>query len=175
MSRFLGAAAILTACGMSASIASAQNVGIAGEYSESNGVIVHIPQNPPQQNCAASDAAWNAQNNARCPRIEQHFFMTTLAPPRFVNPHHGNYGARLITETANTPTAVGDAFVVPEGLMEQRLGRQVGIVLNNAVRQLDTTFTAAAPGAARALNPTANTRVMRPSAWVNSSRAADMT
>jgi hypothetical protein len=163
---------------MGASLANAQNVGIAGEYSESNGVIIHIPQNPPNVDCAASTAAWAAPGDARCPRIEQHFFMSTAAPARFVNPHHGNYGARLGTAATSTlPTNalgganaaglnVGDAFRVPPLLMQQRLGPQIGIVLNNAVRQLDTTFTAAAPGTARALSAPADTRVFNNGGWV---------
>jgi len=178
MSRFLGAAVALTVCVMGASLANAQNVGIAGEYSESNGVIVNIPQNPPNQTCAASTAAWSAPGDARCPRIEKHFFMTTANPAAFANPHLGNYGARLGTAATGTlPTNplgggnpaglnVGDAFRVPPFLMQQRLGPQIGIVLNNAVRQLDTTFTAAAPGTARSKNAPADTRVFNNGGWV---------
>lgn len=178
MSRFLGAAVVLTVCVMGASLGNAQNVSMLGEYSESNGVIIHIPQNPPNQDCAASTAAWSAPGDARCPRIEQHFNMTTAAPARFVNPVKGNFGVRLGTAATSTlPTNpggstanpaglnVGDAFRLPPFLMQQRLGQQVGIVLNNPVRQLDTTFTAAAPGTARSKNAPADTRVFNKGGW----------
>lgn len=186
MSRFLGAAAVLTACVMGVSIAQAQNVGMAGEYSESNGVIIQIPQNPPNIDCAADDTEWNAQNQAACPRIRQALAGSQIGPIRYIKPHHGVYGARLGTATPGelpTPTQnggltaglnPGDPFRMPPLLMQQRLGLQAQPVLNaDAVRQLDTTFTAAAPGVARDdpaydssfKAPAPNTRVFYQQAW----------
>ncbi len=156
----------------------AQLVGIAGEYSENQGAVLALPQNPPPIECASDAAAWSARNFARCGRGEQHFFMTTAAPPFFRAPHHGVYGARLGTAATSTlPTVatpgprpaglnVGDPFRVPAGLMKQRLGPQLGLVMNNPVRNIETTYTAQAPAPSRAKNPPANTRVFRASGWV---------
>jgi hypothetical protein len=54
--------------------------------------------------------------------------------------------------------AVGDPFLIPTQFMSQMKGLQVGIILNAAVVQIDTSFTAAMPGAARTKNPPALTR-----------------
>jgi len=143
MSKFLRAAAIMATVVLGASASQAQVVGMAGHYSEGNGIIVQIPQNPPNAACT-----FGAVGDARCTGITQHFFGGPAAPVSLY-PHHGVYGARLATGGLN----VGDAFTVPELLMQQRLGNQVGIVLNNIVVQLDTAFTAAAPGASRTKNP----------------------
>jgi hypothetical protein len=143
MSKFLRATAIMAAVVLGATASQAQTIGMAGEYTEGNGIIVQIPQNPPQVACT-----YAAPDDARCLRNTQHFFGGPAAPAS-AYPHHGVYGARLAPGGLN----VGDAFTVPELLMQQRLGTQVGIVLNNAVVQLNTTFTAAAPGASRTKNP----------------------
>jgi len=60
MSRFLQAAIVVTSIALSASLAQAQGtVAMAGQYSEANGIIVNIPQNPPNVPCTQA-------SNARC-------------------------------------------------------------------------------------------------------------
>jgi hypothetical protein len=65
-------------------------------------------------------------------------------------PSFGVYGARNIS--APNALNVGGTFTVPELAFQQRLGNQVGQVLNNTVVQLDTNFTAAMPGLSRDKN-----------------------
>ena len=168
MSKFLRAAAVLATFVMGASVGHAQIVAMAGEYSEGNGIIINIPQNPPNQTCATGQAGWEAQNNARCLRNVQQFFGGG-APPIFNNPHVGVVGARNLNAGAGgfAGLNVGDPFSIPPLAFQQRLGQQVGIVLNNVTVQLDTTFTAGAPGTARSKNPPANTRQFAPLDLVN--------
>jgi hypothetical protein len=164
MSKFLRASAVLASIVMAASVGQAQTVAMAGEYSEGNGIVVNIPQNPPSLPCATGQAGWDAQNNARCLRNNQKFFGGG-AGPVFANPHHGVVGARLIGPGGAGGSAglnVGDPFSIPPLAFQQRLGYQVGIVLNNITVQLDTFFTAGAPGTARSKNPPANTRQFGP-------------
>jgi hypothetical protein len=143
MSKFLRAAAVLATFVMAASIGHAQVVAMAGEYSEGNGIIINIPQNPPGLPCATDQTDWDAQNNARCLRNVQQFFGGGAAPI-FVNPHHGVVGARNLNAGAGGSAGlnVGDPFSIPPLAFQQRLGYQVGIVLNNVTVQLDTFFTA---------------------------------
>jgi hypothetical protein len=65
-------------------------------------------------------------------------------------PSFGVYGAQNI----NAPNGLNEdgTFTVPPLAFQQRLGKQVGQVLNSSVRQLDTTFTAAMPGTNRNTN-----------------------
>ncbi len=49
--------------------------------------------------------------------------------------------------------------------MSQMKGLQVGIILNSVVVQIDTSFTAAMPGAARTKNPPALTRRFSAMNW----------
>ena len=136
---------------------------MAGEYHEANGVIVQIPQNPPQITCAADQPTWEGQNDARCLRNVQQFFAMGGAA-NFNQPHHGVNGARNLNAGAGGTAGlnIGDPFSIPTLAFQQRLGQQVGIVLNNVVVQLDTSLTGAAPAAARGKNPPANTRQFAP-------------
>jgi len=162
MSKFMQAAALVVMVGMGASTTQAQSVAMYGEYHESNGIIVNIPQNPPIVNCvpppvtvapASHTTPMGAvrQNvelrptgpkNARCHTREQHIALTVGRAPVFNGPQRGNYGARVVTGGL----AAGDAFTVPPFAFIQRRGKQVGVVLESVTRQLDTTFTAAMPG-----------------------------
>ncbi len=158
---------ILTAIGLVLAVigvrAEAQTVAMYGEYHGTSGIIVNIPQNPPTVGCvpppltvlppphATVGGAMTFQhldlrptgvNDARCHDREQHINFTTMAPGVFNQPAVGNHGAQL----ANAGLAVGDPFTIPPFAFEQQLGPQVGIVLQNVTRQLDTTFIAAMPG-----------------------------
>lgn len=164
--------------------AHAQLVGMAGEYSENASPILHLPMNPPIEDCAASEADWLAQNQARCVRREGQFFMLTSAAPVFRAPHHGVYGARLATAMTSTLPSVaspgprppglnpGDPFRVPAGLMKQSLGLQFYIPPNNAIRQLDTSVHAMGPAPSRDKNPPASTRVFAANGWLGQDNGA---
>ena len=139
MSKFLRAAIVVTTVALGASMAQAQTVAMAGEYMEANGLIVNIPQNPPTAPCNPS------ANDALC------FFKRSVVAgvdsgSIYEGPRIGNPGAQLATGGL----ATGDAFVIPPLMMSQMLGLQVGQVLGGGVvRQLDTDFTAVAPGTDR--------------------------
>jgi hypothetical protein len=179
MSKFLRAAVVLATFVMGATAAQAQFVGMAGEYTESNGIIVQIPQNPPIIPCTpaspqgVNDDSNPLLNDSRCMGSEQHFFGTTANPPVHQKPSFGNNGAQIIpTQGAgpgpqNNPAGLnpGDPFLIPPLAFQQRLGKQVGIVLNNVTIQLDTTFTAAMPGTARTKGPTTGTRRFSAMNW----------
>lgn len=156
MSVFLRAACVVAAIALSASVAQAQQVAMAGQYHESNGIIVNIPQNPPIVDCDET------VNDARCGKREQHFFFQP-AIPVYNKPQVGNRAALNIdTVAGNGGLDPGDAFVVPPLAFTQMLGVQVGQVLNNVTIQLDTYFTAAMPGTSRTKLPdVANTRLMQ--------------
>ena len=166
MSKFLRAVAILTTVVLGASASQAQTVGMAGEYSEGNGIIVQIPQNPPLVPCS-----YLIGGEARCQRNRQ-AIAAVQGPDVSAYPHHGVYGARFVDAVNATPNGVkaaglnpGDAFTIPTLFMQQRLDNHVGIVLNAAVVQLDTQFTAAAPGASRAKNPPGGMRRFSQMNW----------
>lgn len=163
MSKFLRAALVVATVGMAASASQAQTVAMYGEYHESNGIIVNIPQNPPIVPCVPPpllvappshqtvgglmtfqhiDLRPTGVNDARCHTREQHINFTTMQPGVFNQPQVGNRGAR----TAMAGLNVGDPFTIPPFAFEQNLGLQVGIVLQNVTRQLDTGFIAAMPG-----------------------------
>lgn len=161
MSRVFRTLSLAVTLGMVASASQAQTVAMYGEYHESNGIIVNIPQNPPVVPCvppprpaftpmdpqfvAQIDPRPTGVNDARCHDREQHFFGSTMAPGVFNQPDVGNKGARIV----NGGLAVGNPFTIPPFAFQQNLGPQVGIVIANAVRQLDTTFLAAMPGVDR--------------------------
>ncbi|MEZ4281510.1 MAG: hypothetical protein R3F21_18045 [Myxococcota bacterium] len=166
MSRIFRAALVVATVGMAAAASQAQTVAMYGEYHESNGIIVNIPQNPPIVPCtpppltvlpAPHATAMGAQtfqhldlrpsgpNDARCHDREQHINFTTAQPGVFNQPRVGNRGAR----TAMGGMNVGDPFTIPPFAFQQNLGQQVGIVLQNVTRQLDTQFIAAMPGSNR--------------------------
>jgi len=183
MSKFLRAAVLATFV-MGASAAQAQTVGMAGEYSESNGIVVQIPQNPPNVSCVLGETQGGAvgvANDARCINSRQGFGFdpagggtsATAGPDFRQKPSFGVYGAQNIPTQGAGPGVQnnaaglnpGDPFLVPPLAFSQRLGQQVGIVLNNVTIQLDTTFTAAAPGTTRTKNPQANERLFNANNW----------
>ncbi len=149
--------------GATATVGRAQIVGMYGEYHESNGIIVNIPQNPPIVPCVPPllltappphptvmggqtfqhlDLRPTGVNDARCHDREQHINFTTMQPGIFNKPRIGNRGARTIPGGVN----VGDPFTIPPFAFQQNLGLQVGIVLQTVTRQIDTAFIAAMPG-----------------------------
>ncbi len=133
---------VIAAVAMGASIAHGQTVGMAGQYSESNGIVVQIPQNPPLVPCDPAEARCVAKRDLEPgddPNTE---------PFIFSYPRVGNRAARLM----DGDLAVGGSFTMPPLAFSQRLGVQVGQVLNNTVVQLDTTFTAAMPWTSRTKN-----------------------
>ena len=161
MSRTLRAALLAALIG--ATTSQAQTVAMYGEYHESNGIIVNIPQNPPIVPCVPPpltvlppphatimgaqffqhlDLRPTGVNDARCHDREQHINFTTVQPGVFDQPQIGNRGARTVMAGLN----VGDPFTIPPFAFQQNLGNQVGIVLNAVTRQLDTAFIAAMPG-----------------------------
>ncbi|MBY0399718.1 hypothetical protein K2X89_05445, partial [Myxococcota bacterium] len=154
------------AISLSAPAGEAQTVAMYGEYHESNGIIVNIPQNPPVVACVPPpllaappshftvdglrslqhlDLRPTGVNDARCHDREQHINFNVTAMGVFKKPRVGVRGARLI-DNPSGGLAVGDPFTIPPFAFQQNLGRQVGIVLNNVTRQVDTTFIAAMPG-----------------------------
>ncbi|MEZ4281514.1 MAG: hypothetical protein R3F21_18065 [Myxococcota bacterium] len=149
--------------GAATTVGRAQTVGMYGEYHESNGIIVDIPQNPPIAPCVPPPlivappphpTVMGAQSfqhldlrpagvdDARCHDREWHVNFTTMQPGVFNKPRIGNRGARIIPGGVD----VGDPFTIPPFAFEQHLGLQVGIVLQNVTRQIDTDFVAAMPG-----------------------------
>ena len=162
MSMFLRAAVAFTAVVLSASVGQAQTVAMAGQYHEANGIIINIPQNPPVVACD------NLVNDARCMKREQFFFgfPFDVATDK---PSVGVRAARNIPTVGGAANglAVGDPFVIPPLAFTQRLGQQVNIVQENVVRQLDTTFTAAAPLTARTKGNTTLTRRFSANNWQN--------
>lgn len=171
MSKIIRAAFAVAAVGIVAGASQAAPVAMYGEYHESNGIIVNIPQNPPIVLCnppplltipaghnkitamgqvfvpSYLDLRPTGPNDARCHDRESHFpdLSGGLAPGVFNKPRVGNKGARI----ANGGLNVGDPFTIPPFAFQQQLGKQIGAVLNNVTRQLDTTFIAAMPGTDR--------------------------
>ena len=115
-------------------------VGLAGNYHETNGIIINIPQNQPLAPCDAS------ADNARCHFKRQAFFGqgagNTTAPA---------IGVPGATSIVGDPRAVGSAFTLPPGFMNQTK-TQDAQVLGNVAIYLVTSFMASAPRADRTLN-----------------------
>lgn len=166
MSKFLRTVCVVATVVMGAAASQAQTVAMYGEYHEGNGIIVNIPQNPPTVGCVPPpllvappphgtimnlqqfqhvDLRPTGVNDARCHDREQHINFNTTPMGVFNKPRVGNKGARNIVNPAGG-LAVGDPFTIPAFAFQQQLGPQVGIVLQNITRQLDTTFIAAMPG-----------------------------
>jgi len=164
MSRIVRFSSAITCAVLFAATANAQIVGMAGEYAEGNGIIVNIPQNPPQVACIAAEARCVGKRDLAPGDLITTATTgggTSMVPPALTGtpnaipflrngPSFGVYGAQNIS--APGATAVGGQFTVPTLAFQQRLGKQVGQVLNNIVVQLDTTFTAAMPGSERGVN-----------------------
>ncbi|MFO0687924.1 MAG: hypothetical protein U0900_04410 [Myxococcota bacterium] len=162
----LRAAVLISFAFIAAEASPAQTVALYGEFHETNGMIVNIPQNPPVLGCVPPpllvappshltvqggqsfqhlDLRPTGVNDARCHDREQHVAFSTWAMAAFKKPRIGARGARNIDNPAGG-LAVGDPFTIPPFAFQQKLGPQVGIVLNNVTRQIDTTFIAAMPG-----------------------------
>ncbi len=162
MSRWIQVAVMVVTTMMAVS-SQAQTVAMYGEYHGTSGIIVNIPQNPPIVPCVPPplltappphltvmgaqslqhlDLRLTGVNDARCHDREQHINFTTAQPGVFNQPQVGNHGAR----TAMAGLNIGDPFTIPPFAFAQNLGMQVGIVLQNVTRQLDTAFIAAMPG-----------------------------
>ena len=160
----LAATSIAVAVGMAASAVQAQSVAMAGSYAEGNGIIVNIPQNPPNVACDPALARCVGKRDltpADLVTAMTSLGGTTNVPPSLTviplirnGPSFGVKGAALINTvgTAQNALNVGEQFTVPTLAFNQRLGHQVGQVLNNIVVQLDTTFTAGMPAAVRTKN-----------------------
>ena len=171
MSRFNGIGFVLAAAVAMAATASHAQVAMYGQYGESNGIIVNIPQNPLVRNCVPPvqpnvypphatiggippllpsniEVRVTGNNDARCHSRNTEFAASGRKKASVFNkPQRGVYG---FVAGVNGGLNVGDPFTVPPFAFQQQLGKQVGIVLNSAVRQLDTTFIAAMPGTNRA-------------------------
>lgn len=173
--RRIGVGFVLAAAvAISGAASQAAPVAMYGTYGETNGIIVNIPQNPPVLPCAPPkltkpipdhvaitgmvfpsnvDQRPNSLvNDARC-----HARVTVrptamgggrLTPEVFNKPARGVMGAQILPD-GQAGLNVGDPFTIPPFAFRQALGRQVGVVLNSAVRQLDTTFAAAMPATNR--------------------------
>jgi hypothetical protein len=162
MSRIVTISSALACAVLFTANANAQTVGMAGEYIEGNGIIVNIPQNPPLVACDPAAARCVGKRDLTTGQLVTSMTTaggtTTVAPPLsgtgtsvvpFIRngPSFGVYGAQFID--APNGLATDGTFTVPPLAFQQRLGKQVGQVLNSTVRQLDTTFTAAMPGTNR--------------------------
>lgn len=167
MFKFVGVAAGVLTVGMVVTASHAAPVAMYGTYGETNGIIVNIPQNPPILPCVPPpltqmypdhtaitgmvfpsniDLRPTGPKDARCHARNSEFAGTGRGAPSIFNkPVRGVQGARVIDGGLN----VGDPFTVPPFAFQQRLGKQVGVVLNSVTRQLDTAFTAAMPGTNR--------------------------
>ncbi|MBK7951632.1 MAG: hypothetical protein IPK00_23395 [Deltaproteobacteria bacterium] len=166
MSGWIRVSIVFLASTLWATTSDAQTVAMYGEYHGSSGIIVNIPQNPPTVGCVPPkltvlppshltagggqtfqhlDLRPTGVNDARCHDREQHINFNTSAMGVFNKPRVGSKGARNVVNPAGG-LAVGDPFTIPAFAFQQQLGPQIGIVLNNVTRQLDTTFIAAMPG-----------------------------
>jgi hypothetical protein len=161
MSRFVLISSALACAVLFTATANAQTVGMAGEYQEGNGIIVNIPQNPPLVACDPAVARCVGKRDLTTAQLITSMTTgggtelvapalsgTTMAVP-FIRdgPSFGVYGAQNIS--APNALNVGGDFTIPPLAFAQRIGKQVGQVLNSTVRQLDTTFTAVMPGTNR--------------------------
>jgi len=156
MPKLLRLAVVAAAALVGSSASQAQTVGMVGSYHESNGIVVNIPQNPPIV------VGCSQVGDARCHKKRERFLANPTAPFSFQKPTRG---VPVVAQPATLPgnvlqglqiptvggtgLAVGDPFLVPPFAFGQKLGTQVGIVLNSVTRQLDTAFTAVMPRTAR--------------------------
>ena len=163
-SRFIGSIVLSLAM---TTAASAQFVSMTGEYTESNGFVVNIPNNQPLVTCGAGGSP-NATptNDARCHGVRRTIYDPVLGPLNFLTPQNG-VPERL---NQNIPGGlnVGDSFTIPTGFFGQDRISTGGLavstggpVINNAVIWISSAFTARMPAASRNVSPPASTRVMR--------------
>ena len=116
----------------------ASAVGLAGNYHETNGIIINIPQNQPLVDCDI------AADNARCHSKKQAYF--GQGATKASAPAAGVMGA---TSIVGDPRTVGAPFEMPVGMMGQTK-TQDAVVLGNVAIYLVTSFMAEAPGTERA-------------------------
>ncbi len=169
MSKFLIMVLLIATIVVSASVVQAQTVAMYGEYHESVGIIVNIPQNPPIVPCvppplpvappphATIMGMQMFQNlavrptgvdDARCHARGQYLNFNVTVPNVFNQPRVGARGARNVEQPAGV-LDVGNPFTIPPFAFNQQLGPQVGQILKSVTRQLDTTFILAMPATNR--------------------------
>jgi hypothetical protein len=161
--RLIGAIALMV---VGTTAAQAQFVTMGGQYTESNGFVVNIPNNQPNVICGAGGNI-NATpvNDARCHGVRRTIYQPAFGPLNFATPQTG------VPTRATVPTIMGglnagDTFTVPTGFFGQTpptfgVNDEAGPVINNAVIWISSGFTGRMPAAARAVNPPASTRIMR--------------
>ena len=151
---------------------SAHAVGLAGNYHESSGLVVNLPQNPPAILCDGS------ADNARC-HFKQRKFFGQGSGGRSTAPAIGVPGA---TSIAGDPRTVGAPFTLPTGFMHQDRN-QAAALLKSIGIYLATSFEASAPDAERdrnlgltAMEPgfvaNPDTRVFAPRTFSTANRSA---
>ncbi len=152
--------------------ASAQFVSMTGEYTESNGFVVNIPNNQPLITCGGTTASPNPNltptNDARCHGVRRTIYTPGQGGPfgdlDFFTPATG-VPDRLAVKTIAGGLGTGDQFTVPTSFFGQdpvSPGISVGgPVIDNAVIWISSAFTARMPAAARGVGPPASTRQMR--------------
>lgn len=160
-SRIIGSFVLSLAMTMTTT-ASAQFVSMTGEYTESNGFVVNIPNNQPLVACGAGPIT-APDNDARCHGVRRTIYQPALGPLNFFTPQTGV--PDRIANTLMGGLAVGDQFTVPTSFFGQSPatpGVSVGgPVIDNAVIWISSAFTARMPAAARGVDAPASTRVMR--------------
>ena len=150
---------------MMATSANAQTVSMTGDYTESSGRIVNIPNNQPVITCCAGGNPNVAPtNDARCHGARITIYDPAAGPFAYFTPENG---VPAVGSTLMGGLGVGDTFTVPSGFFRQEpavAGVSVGgPVVNAAVIWISSAFTAQMPGAGRtnALPAPASTNVMR--------------
>lgn len=160
--RLMGAVALVL---VATTTAQAQFVSMTGDYTESNGFVVNIPNNQPNVVCGAGgNINVKPTNDARCHGVRRTIYQPAGGALFFATPQTG-VPDRLANKTIMGGLAVGDTFTVPTHFFGQDPnpgGSLGGPVINNAVIWISSAFTARMPAAARNVAPPASTRVMRP-------------
>lgn len=162
MSKFLQRTVLTATFVAMCSSAQAQvvpKVAMYGEYHETNGQIVNIPQNPPIVPCLDQHIPANPRD-ARCHhKVES--LNGVVRKDTYEQPRVGNHGAQVMNvhpaDVDQDGLDVGDPFILPPKFARQRLGRQGGVVLNDTTDFLDTTFTAQMPATNRTTMIVGNT------------------
>ena len=116
---------------------SAHAVGLVGNYHESFGLRLNLPQNPPLVECDSSP------ENARCHTRRASFAGIPLATG--LVPQVGVPGS---TSTVGDPRSTGAPFTLPTGFMRQAREQALPLLGGLSIR-FETAFTASAPAAQR--------------------------
>ena len=164
--RVFGAVALMV---LGTSAVQAQTVSMSGEYHESSGRAVEIPQIGQASNCGAgggNTAAPSAPGDARCHGGRQTIYQPALGPLKgYVKPATGVQN--VVTGIVPGGLAKGSTFTVPTGFFARTAPAAISVspveaaVVDNAVIWIETAFTAQLPAAGRLNTPPASTRVMR--------------